>query len=293
VKVLFNGAMEKHSFISSIDGLLASSDSLIDRGLAYGHGLFETMRLHLGQLPLRSRHLERLMRDAAVLGIPVHLSTVEQCINDFQQHLRQQNIDHGVIKLIVTAGTGGRGYKNPATIKARIICVYSELPQFDQQGIHLWHCDYRLPSNSVLSGIKHLNRLDQVIARNEWTDDFYADGLMFDQSNHLVETTSANIFLHSPEQGWITPNLHSAGVSGVMRAVLLDELFPRLDIAVSTVDISVEQLVDCDQMFTCNSVRGITPVLGFIQNHNLVTLTIGSEIKMLQSSLADNYPCFK
>ena len=98
--------MEKYSFISSIDGLLASSDSLTDRGLAYGHGLFETMRLHLGQLPLRSRHLERLMRDAAVLGIPVHLSAVEQCINDFQQHLRQQNIDHGVIKLIVTAGTG-------------------------------------------------------------------------------------------------------------------------------------------------------------------------------------------
>ena len=285
--------MEKHSFIGSINGQVISSDSLAERGLAYGHGLFETMRLDLGQLPLRGWHLERLLRDAAVLHIPVQASAVEQYINDFQQHLGQQNIDNGVVKLIVTAGIGGRGYKNPTTISPRIICIYSELPQFDPQAVRLWHCDYRLPSNPVLAGMKHLNRLDQVMARNEWTDDSYADGLMFDQSNHLIETTSANIFLHSPDQGWITPDLHSAGVSGVMRTVLLAEIFPQLGIAVSKVDISAAHMHDCDHMFTCNSVRGITPVLGFNQDHNVVTLTISDQVKMLQSALADNYPCFK
>ena len=293
MKVLFNGALKKHSFIGSIDGVMSSSDLLSERGLAYGHGLFETMRLHKGELPLRSWHLERLMRDAAILSIPVQLSAVEQHINNFQQHLRKQHVDQGVVKLIVTAGVGGRGYKNPVRISPKIICLYSDLPQFNRQGVHLWQCEYRLPSNPVLSGIKHLNRLDQVMARNEWTDEFYADGLMFDQCNHLIETTSANIFLHSPKLGWITPDLNSAGVSGVMRALLLMELFPHLGIGVTAGEISAEQLLGCDHMFTCNAVRGITPVLGFSYDRNLVTLAIGNEIKMLQSALTDHYPCFK
>ncbi len=286
--------MENNSIIASVDGSMTSIDSVIDRGLAYGHGLFETMRLYLGQLPLRSWHLERLMRDAAILGIALDQSAVEQHLTYFQQHLERQGIDAGVVKLIVTAGVGGRGYKSPATIRPRIICIYSELPQLVQgHGIHLRHCDYRLPSNPLLSGIKHLNRLDQVMARNEWTDDIFADGLMFDQDNHLVETTSANIFLHSTEQGWITPRLHHAGVSGVMRAVLLEEIFPQLKIAISIADISADQLDSYNHMFTCNSIRGITPVLGLSHNQNLKTFTIGSHTNMLQSALADNYPCFR
>jgi len=290
---LFNDAMENSNLIGSIDGALSSSNLLSERGLAYGHGLFETMRLHQGQLPLLSWHLDRLARDASILSIPLQLPIIERHINDFQRYLRQQKIDNGVVKLIVAAGDGGRGYKNPVTIKPRVICVYSDLPQLDHQGVNLWRCQYRLPSNPVLSGIKHLNRLDQVLARNEWTDDLYSDGLMFDQHNQLVETTSANIFLHCPRQGWLTPDLSNAGVSGVMRALLLEEIFPRLAIKVTVTDIDSDRLSGCDHMFICNSVRGLTPVLGFSQDQNLVTLTIGNDVKMLQSALADNYPCFR
>lgn len=302
--------MVNKNIIGSIDGSLTSSDSLIDRGLAYGHGLFETMRLHRGQLPLERWHLSRLIRDAATLGIPLNLSVVEQQLYDFQQHLKRQHIDAGVIKLIVSAGLGGRGYKSPAPITPRIICLYAELPDQDKelrqeqepnlkgkQGICLRHCDYRLPCNPVLAGIKHLNRLDQVMARNEWSDESYADGLMFDQNNFLIETTAANIFLHTPQQGWVTPSLNNAGVSGVMRQVLLEEIFPQLEIPVTVVDITAAQLADCDQMFTCNSVRGIRPVIGFVKgpgHKNIVMpLTIGSHTNMVQSALADHYPCFQ
>jgi len=302
--------MVNKNIIGSIDGSFVASDSLMDRGLAYGHGLFETMRFHKGQLPLESWHLSRLIRAAATLGIPLHLSVVVQQLNDFQEHLKQQAIDTGVIKLIVSAGLGGRGYKSPATVTARIICLYAELPELQQepelqqgaeidstQGISLRHCDYRLPSNPILAGIKHLNRLDQVMARNEWADESYADGLMFDQNNFLIETTAANIFLHTPQQGWITPCLNNAGVSGVMRGVLLEEIFPQLEIPVTVVDIASSQLADCDQMFTCNSVRGIRPVVGFIQgpdHKNIVMpLTIGSHTNMVQSALADHYHCFQ
>ena len=298
--------MVNKNIIGSIDGSLTASDSLMDRGLAYGHGLFETMRLYRGQLPLKRWHLSRLIRDGATLGIPLNLSVVEQQLYDFQQHLTQQNIDTGVIKLIASAGLGGRGYKSPASITPRVICLYAELPDQEtgqepnikkEQGICLRHCDYRLPCNPVLAGIKHLNRLDQVMARNEWSDESYADGLMFDQNNFLIETTAANIFLHTPQQGWITPSLNNAGVSGVMRHVLLEEIFPQLKIPVTVVEIAADQLADCDQMFTCNSVRGIRPVIGFAQGPGhkniVVPLTIGSHTNMVQSALADHYPCFQ
>ena len=286
--------------IGSIDGSLTASDSLRDRGLAYGHGLFETMRFHEGQLPLERWHLSRLLRDAATLGIPLSLSVVKQQLRDFQQHLKQHRIDTGVIKLMISAGLGGRGYKNPATITPRIICLYAELPEpkYNQgQGLCLWHCDYRLPCNPVLAGIKHLNRLDQVMARNEWSDETYADGLMFDQNNLLIEATAANIFLRTPQQGWITPSLHNAGVSGVMRNLLLEEIFPQLNIPLKVVDVTADQLADCEQMFICNSVRGILPVTGFILRPDLknivMPLTIGSHTNMVQSVLADHYPCFQ
>jgi 4-amino-4-deoxychorismate lyase len=287
--------MENNSIIVSINGVSVSNDDLLDRGLAYGHGLFETMCLHEGLIPLLDRHLERLVNDASKLGIDLDLAMVDATISNIKQSLVQQHITSGVIKLIVTAGSGAAGYKTPAIVLPRVIALHFNLNGNHpaQQGINLRQCHYRLPLNPRLAGIKHLNRLDQVLARSEWADDTYADGLMFDQNDCLVETTCANIFLYSTSLGWITPSLQSAGVSGVMRGLLLDEIFPSLAIPVTITEIRADLISQCEALFVCNSVRGITPVIGLLEDNNLKPLAIGSRTKMVQLVLADNYPCFK
>lgn len=287
--------MENNCIIANIDGVPVTNDDLLDRGLAYGHGLFETMCLHEGSIPLLDRHLARLADDALKLGIELDQAMVEPTINNIQQSLVQQGTTHGVVKLIVTGGLGSPGYKNPDVIRPRIIALYSKptAKQSEQQGINLRYCDYRLPWNPRLAGIKHLNRLDQVLARSEWADDCYADGLMFDQNDCLVETTCANIFLYTTGLGWITPSLKGAGVSGVMRGLLLDEIFPALAVPVTISEIKIDLISQCEALFVCNSVRGITPVIGLLEGNILKPLAIGSRTKVVQLALTDNYPCFK
>ena len=174
-------------------------DLLNDRGLAYGHGLFETILLHDSKLPLLKRHLSRLEKDSTLLNIPIEYDNIANYVDLFVKQLKAQSITKGVVKIIVTAGQGGRGYQSPEMIQPYIICSYSNLPvgikEFRNIPIKVRCCEHRLPENLPLAGIKHLNRLDQVLARSEWNDDSYKEGLMFTQSDHLIEAVSANVFV--------------------------------------------------------------------------------------------------
>ena len=145
-------------------------DLLNDRGLAYGHGLFETILLHDSKLPLLKRHLSRLEKDSTLLNIPIEYDNVANYVDLFVNQLKAQSITQGVVKIIVTAGQGGRGYQSPEMIQPYIICSYSNWPvgikEFRNIPIKVRCCEHRLPENRPLAGIKHLNRLDQVLARS-------------------------------------------------------------------------------------------------------------------------------
>lgn len=290
-------------FYHSINGqfLAASNDVAIgpaDRGLSYGHGLFESIGYQGGQLPLKQRHLQRLYTDSAALGIELEPPLINNYLHDFQSELAAAGIIDGVIKLLITAGSGGRGYQSPASISPLIICQYAEFDtqqarQQRQQGSKLWRCSYRLPINPPLAGIKHLNRLDQVMARSEWSSDEYSDGLMLAADGTVVETTSANIFALT-ESGWVTPCLNNAGVAGVMRAVVIEDIFPATATAVSVEPLSLSQLEQANEIFICNSLRGIIPVtqIGESDSGAMVSKLIGKQTKLLQSALAQQYSCY-
>jgi 4-amino-4-deoxychorismate lyase len=124
-------------------------------------------------------------------------------------------------------------------------------------------CDWRLPVQPALAGIKHLNRLDQVMARREWSDDTVFDGLLMDATGALIESTVCNLFIRSGDQ-WLTPDLSRCGVAGVMRAWLLAEGLPALGYDPDVRDISLTQLLNAEAVFLCNSVRGIVPVTRLI-----------------------------
>lgn len=271
---------------------------LRDRGLAYGHGLFESLYFHQGELPLKQRHVQRLCTDALTLGICLNPTQIGAYLDSFLADLRAVPVNQGVVKLIVTAGAGGRGYQSPSSLSPLVICQYAQFDATEaraqrQQGIKLWRCSYRLPLNPALAGIKHLNRLDQVLARREWSSAEYADGLMLSADGLVIEATAANLFART-DRGWVTPALDMAGVAGVMRALLQEDLFVAAAMPLAVESLSLGDLERASEIFLCNSVRGIVPVtqIAGSGSASAVNKLIGEQTKMLQSRLSQQYSCF-
>jgi 4-amino-4-deoxychorismate lyase len=262
---------------------------LSDRGLAYGHGVFETMLCVGGRVPLKRRHVDRMKYGAERLGIPVLVEDINSAIDSVTAGYS------GIVKIILTAGSGGAGYENPQEFTPRLIISKNRLPQdIDKQrqlGVKLWRCQQHLSANEALAGIKHLNRLEQVLARNEIHSDLYSDGIMCDSFGNVIETTSANIFLKLPSTGWVTPNLKCCGVAGVMRSLLLDDIFPDATIRCDLDSIDQVKLEKSCEIFICNSVRGIVPVIGVMERDDIMrTLPIGRDTLLLKNILNTRFP---
>ena len=244
-----------------VNGVLGGSISPWDRGFAYGDGLFETCRIYQGGVPLWSLHRQRLLSDSQRLGIACDAAQLDAYV---EQALAQvPNFEHGVLKIVLTRGLGGRGYQAAAQMLPSY-CVYlfagNELhTQAYRQGSRARICHHRLPNNPALAGIKHLNRLDQVIARAEWQQEF-DDGLLLDQQGNLLEGVASNLFLVRNNQ-LITPSLANAGVSGVMRRLIIEELAPALGIQVEIGHISMADLDAASELFLTNSYAGIWPLV--------------------------------
>ena len=270
-----------------------------DRGLAYGHGLFETTLLIDSQIPLLDRHLSRLSQDSHLMGILVDNDEIRHYLNLFIQTLSDQSINSGVVKIILTAGRGGRGYAMPEKMAPTLIFSYTSLPEDVKyqrdQGIDIRLCRHLLGTGSTLAGVKHLNRLDQVMARSEWSHNRYQEGLMFNQADEVIEATSANIFVRTTEGFWITPDLSQSGVSGVMRGLLIEEVFRNCDIKVSVAGVNRDTLLGAQQILLCNSVRGILRVNSVFSNDDQLLKTLPSDQQslMLNQSLIKLYPQYQ
>lgn len=245
---------------SRIDGQPAASVALADRGLAYGDGLFETMRVEQGKIALLDRHMQRLQLGCRRLHIPLDIQLVRREVCSFAQELQQ-----GVCKLILTRGDGTRGYGLPQPATPRRILQAAPLPQWPAQNAHfgvcLYPCQTRLAIQPLLAGLKHLNRLEQVLARAEWQDPAFAEGLMLDTSGRIIEGVFSNVFFVCGNT-LLTPALSGSGVAGIMREQVL-ELAAGQGLAVEITDLYPDQLGRMDEVFTCNSLYGIWPVLEY------------------------------
>lgn len=272
---------------------------LNDRGLAYGHGVFESILIYNSEAPLINRHLLRLADGAKALNISIESRVVLQYVNSFIKYLRDESVTDGVVKVIVTAGQGGRGYQSPSVIEPTVICSYFNLPKdisyYRNQPLSVRFCQFRLPDNQPLSGIKHLNRLDQVVARSEWSCENFHEGLMFDQSNCLVEAISANVFVKNNSGQWVTPNLKHVGVLGVMRSVLIEEIFPACDITISIGQISRDQLIQSQALLICNSIRGLASVGSMFDHQNQLVKSLPKDQQTLKltKKLIELYPQYQ
>ncbi|VVM61284.1 Aminodeoxychorismate lyase [Pseudomonas fluorescens] len=243
-----------------VDGQPADALSLKDRGLAYGDGLFETIAVHNGKPVLLDRHVDRLLHGCQRLAINLDHETMVAELSAYAHELHD-----GVLKLIVTRGDGQRGYAPDPSAQARRILQGNPVAAYPaenaQLGVRLFPCVTRLGRQPLLAGLKHLNRLEQVLARAEWQDTEHAEGLMLDLAGRVIEGVFSNVFLVR-DGALITADLKRCGVAGVMRAELLFQA-EKSGISTQITDIPLEQLQWADEVFVCNSVYGIWPVRAY------------------------------
>lgn len=242
-----------------VNGLPEGTVSPLDRGLHYGDGLFETMAVIDGKPLLWARHMGRLLAGCERLGIPIPDPSVLN--EELAQAIRLAG-RRSVVKLIVTCGSGGRGYRAPDPVEPLRVITLNSWPDYSPsrwlEGVHVRVCATRLARQPALAGIKHLNRLEQVLARNEWRDDETAEGLMCDDRGRLIEGTMSNVFLRIRDR-IATPLLDGCGVAGTLRAELLARA-EQGGLAIDQCVVTLEDLMTADEVLICNSVFGIWPV---------------------------------
>lgn len=246
-----------------VNGVQTDVIKVQDRGLQFGDGLFETMSLKDGKIRFLHDHLNRL--EHGCLRLKLNMPTSDLIRSDIQRICDENK--NGVIKIIITRGYSQRGYRFEKDITANRMVSYSALPSFPAEnstnGISVRLCQTRLGLNPALAGIKHLNRLESVMARAEWDDDTIAEGLLCDVEGNIVEGTMSNLFL--VKDGELhTPLLEQCGVNGIVRTKII-QLAKELNINCIERKIAVEDLTGYKSAFICNSVIGIWPIREIIE----------------------------
>lgn len=243
-----------------VDGQAAATVDAADRGLAYGDGLFETCRVIAGTLPLWSWHSQRLIHGLSEIKIPFEVNGLQGKVNVALQATAGRS---GTLKLIVTRGSGGRGYAPPEAPSSRVITLFYSDTEDPFASLaspaRLWLCRTRLGENPALAGLKHLARLENVLARSEWQTPHYDEGLLLDYSGRVIEATAHNLFVVL-DGVLLTPALNTAGVAGVMRQLIMTQLAPAFGWSVQETTLSLTELARAEEVFLCNSNRGVRPV---------------------------------
>ena len=262
-----------------VNGQAGMNLSVADRGLQYGDGLFETLALRDGEPLLWDRHVQRLGEGCRRLGLPAPEARLLR-----EEVTRIAGTEaRAVAKIILTRGTAGRGYQADAAGSATRIVQRLPWPAYPvaagKEGVAVRWCETRLARQPKLAGMKHLNRLEQVLARAEWQDD-YAEGLMHDTDGLVIEGTKSNLFLVRDDGTVVTPDLSQSGVAGVMRAQVLDSA-AAMGMRCIIQAVPTDMVESAHELFLTNSLIGIWPIRRIEARHYVV----GQISQTLQAAL--------
>ena len=266
-----------------VNGVAAESLPLADRAIQFGDGIFRTIKMIGGQPQFWARHYRKLCADCAALGIaaPDEATLLEE----IGQLRVQSGFFDATIKIIVTRGESARGYVIPPDCVPNHIVQIAPLHLYPESlyrdGVCLRLCATRASWQPALAGIKHLNRLENVLARREWSDPALFDGLMLDRDGCVIEGVMSNVLLL--KDGILaTPDLSESGVAGVMRELALAAA-ARLGWPVEIRAIRLDELRAADAVWICNSLIGLMPVSRMDETcwqPNLDLLRVATEISM-------------
>jgi|TARA_B110000208_G_C11800390_1_gene441830 4-amino-4-deoxychorismate lyase len=243
----------KHT--SLVNGSFSAPISPLDRGFAYGDGVFRTIKIINGLPEHWPMHYQTLFADCSAIGIVC--PSADTFISDFKKIFDVDEFS-AVVKIIVTRGEGERGYNPPAITMPMRVMIKSSMPDYPEvnfsEGVVLHLCDTRIAHQPKLAGIKHLNRLDNVLARMEWHDPKVAEGVMLDMEGNVIECTAANIVARYGDT-LITPKLDQCGVAGITRKQILAHA-KRLELNTAIERMNLKDLHSADEVVICNSLFG-------------------------------------
>ena len=240
-----------------VNGLPADQVDARDRGLAYGDGVFRTLKIEDGDPVWWTDHYARLAADCAALG----LACPDEAL--LRGEVARVAADGaGVAKLVVTRGAGARGYAPPALPAVTRIVLGAPLPAHAAADapvdVRARWCDLRLARQPRLAGIKHLNRLEQVLARAEWDDPAIFEGLLCDDTGAVISGVMSNLVL--AKDGTLrTPDLAGCGVAGVARTRLL-RAAAATGLTLQVCRLTPDAILDADELMLCNSLIGVRRV---------------------------------
>ena len=250
-----------------INGVASDYLSIDDRAIHYGDGLFETLLCRDNKVYYWAQHYSRLQRSAQRLKIacPAESLLLDDIARLFEENT-QTTGSARVIKIIITRGAGERGYKflqqansNRLLTLSKLETEHSSLLAKKLLAGKLFLCEQQVSINKNLAGLKHLNRLENVLARNEWQDG-YIDGLMCNANQHVIEGTMSNLFAVKDGQ-LFSPDLAVSGVNGIMRDVIMAAA-EKNNIEVIVKDLNMDALFAMDEVFISNSLIGVKSVTG-------------------------------
>ena len=243
-----------------VNGILTNKINIQDRAVQYGDGVFETIAVKKKIIEFWPEHFQRLNKGCRSLKIKCPSeSLLKKEISKFLIKIKKEKF---ILKIIISRGEGGRGYNPPKNAKPTRILGNYDWPDYPEQnfkkGIKMNICKTRIATQPYLSQIKHLNRLEQIIARSEWKAKNISESLMLDFNDYVVEGTMSNIF-GVKKNVFYTPILNSAGIEGIMRNVVL-KLLKKNKKKYKVKKIKLKELLKFDEIFICNSIFGIWAV---------------------------------
>lgn len=241
-----------------VNGIPGDSISACDRGFNYGDGVFRTLSLRHG-FPLHwQRHYQKLAQDCAALQLPCPAADLLYAEVISAAGSRTS----GVAKIVITRGTGARGYAIPTEIRSNRVVSVESVPDYPSAygdvGVRVCVCQTRLAYQPRLAGIKHLNRLENVLAASEVMEQGAAEGLMLDEAGWVISGTRSNLFAVKGGKLY-TPDLTYCGVAGVQRQRVLSWA-EKYQIPCEIIRIQVTDLYAMDELFLVNSVIGLWPI---------------------------------
>ena len=260
-----------------VNGTAADSIPATDRGLAYGDGVFRTVRALNGE-PLHWRkQFNKLADDCARMNIPCPAGTL--LLSEARAVVRNQS--HAAIKITITRGTGARGYAPPVpATPLRVVASTMFQPLTTaSEGVTARICNLRLGHQPAYAGVKHLNRLENVLARAEWRDPAIHEGLLLDQQDLVIGGTMTNLFIVENKK-LFTPLLDNCGVAGVTRSRLL-ALAQNLEIPCQIEPLPLQRVLDAEEVFFSNSLIGVWPLIAVEKQ----TWTVGPVTAALRNAL--------
>ena len=249
-----------------VNGNEQSTISAIDRGVLYGDSLFETVAISNGKTLLLEQHLSRLEKGVDILGFDVDFSILKNEIAMFISFLQEKKrfVGNAVLRITLTRGEQSRGYRPLSnSLCTRILSVH-DWPSSNKSAISVSISDVRYSHQPILAGLKHANRLEQVLAAQSIPEKMN-DVVMLDINDCIISASKGNLFIKL-DGVWLTPKLNRCGIEGVVRNYLCT-WFSQNGFSIKQdnihIDMIMQQSDKVEAAFLCNSIVGVLPIKQF------------------------------